>query len=263
MRSVKVLLAVSGFAFAMACGSDSTAPRVDDEDPIEVLPDYASSIAVAFDAAGIGGSMFPDSIALTLEQKAAILTMHQAFMILNRDKFVELQQIELEARTARDAGQPDEVVAAIIARAKPLRDQVAAAFDQLHDQIWATYTPEQRAWLTANRLRICGPEGPPRLTEAQLKDIRAIVAKFQTDIQPHIDRIKLLAIDAWAAKQNGRPDSVVVAILLRAREPLEALIARERKLNNDVLGVLTPEQRERLCIPLRGVVPGVMPIGVG
>jgi hypothetical protein len=262
MRSVKVVLAVTGFAFAMACGSDSTAPRDAEEDPINLLPDYASSIAVAFDAAGIGGSMFPDSIALTLDQKAAILTMHQAFMILNRDNFVELQQIELEARLARDAGQRPEVIAAIIAKSQPIRDEVAAAFDQLHDQIWATYTPQQRAWLTANRLRVCGPEGPPRLTEAQVKDIRAIVAKFQSDIQPHIDRIKLLAFDAWAAKQNGRPDSVVIEILLRARQPLEALIARERRLNNDVLGVLTPEQRERLCIPLGGVVPGV-PVGVG
>jgi hypothetical protein len=263
MRSVKALLAVSGLAFAIACGSDSTAPRPDEEESIQILPDYFSSIAVAFDAAGIGGSMFPDSLKLSLEQKAAILAMHQAFAILNRDAFVELQQIEIAARAARDAGEPKEVVDSIIASAQPLRDQVAEAFDQLHEQIWNTYTPAQRAWLTAHRLRICGPEGPPRLTEEQLVQIRDFVADFQNDIQDEIEKIRVLAFDAFRARQAGRPDSVVIDILLRARVPLESIIAREKDLNAQVLDVLTPEQRERLCIPLNGVIWGVVPGGVG
>jgi hypothetical protein len=263
MRSVKALLAVSGLAFAMACGSDSTAPRPDEEESIQVLPDYFSSIAVAFDAAGIGGSMFPDSLKLSLEQKAAILAMHQAFAILNRDKFVELQQIELAARAARDAGQPKYVVDSIIASAQELRDEVADAFDQLHEQIWNTYTPAQRAWLEMNRLRICGPEGPPRLSEEQMARIRDLIADFQNDIQDELEQIRVLAFDAFQAKQAGRPDSVVIDILLRARVPLERLIAREKDLNKQILDVLTPQQRARLCIPLNGIIWGVIPSGVG
>ena len=151
------LVLVCGMA-ALIAACDQSAPVSPTSGPSEVIdlvPDYAVSPAASIDAAGIGGSALPDALQLTAEQKAAIAALHDAFMQTNAADLAALEGIEREAKAAIKAGKPRDEVRAIVAKAEPIRVRLEAAFKKLQADIWAVYTPEQRAWIEAHRLRNC------------------------------------------------------------------------------------------------------------
>jgi Spy/CpxP family protein refolding chaperone len=209
---------------------------------VDLIPDYAVSPAASIDAAGIGGSLLPDALKLTAEQKAAIAALHDAFMKATAADIAALQAIEKEARAAVAAGKSRDEVRAILAKSDPIRARLDAAFKKLQADIWAVYTPEQRAWIEAHRARDCR-RGNLQLTDAQVRAIRDLEQQFYATVKPDLDLIRSVAEDARKAREAGKSREEIAKILARAVEPQRRVIEAERKLQAAILAVLTPDQR--------------------
>jgi Spy/CpxP family protein refolding chaperone len=222
--------------------STPVSPSSSTSEVVDLVPDYAVSPAASIDAAGIGASLLPDALRLTAEQKAAIAALHDAFMKATAADIAALQSIEKEAKTAIRAGKSRDEVRAILAKADPIRTRLDAAFKRLQADIWAVYTPEQRAWIEAHRLRDCKP-GTLHLTDDQVKAIRALEQQFYNTVKPDLELIRSIAEEAKKAKEAGKTREEVAAILARAVEPQRRVADAERKLQAAILAVLTPDQR--------------------
>ena len=240
-RFVVLLGAVCVFG---ACDKSTTpvSPATTTDNVVDLVPDYAVSPAASIDAAGIGASLLPDALRLTAEQKAAIAALHDAFMKATAADIAALQAIEKEAKTAIRAGKSRDEVRAILAKADPVRARLDAAFKKLQADIWAVYTPEQRAWIEAHRLRDC-KAGTLHLTEDQVKTIRDLEQQFYNTVKPDLELIRSIAEEAKKAKEAGKTREEVTAILARAVEPQRRVADAERKLQAAILAVLTPDQR--------------------
>ena len=242
MRARFVVL-LGAIAVASACdNSTPVSPTSTADGVVDLIPDYAVSPAASIDAAGIGGSLLPDALKLTAEQKAAIVALHDAFMKATAADIGALQAIEREARAAIRAGKSRDDVRAILAKADPIRSRLDAAFKRLQADIWAVYTPEQQAWITAHRLRDCNP-GSLRLTDDQVKAIRDLEQQFYTTVKPDLELIRSIVDEARKAREAGKTRDEVAAILARAAEPQRRVAEAERKLQTAILALLKPDQR--------------------
>ena len=225
-------------------------PTPASSDVIDLVPDYAISPAASIDAAGVGGSLLPDSLKLSVEQKAAIAALHDAFMKANAADLAALQAIEQEAKAAVKAGKPRADVRAILAKAEPIRVRLDAAFRKLQADIWAVYTPAQRAWIETHRPRNCRA-GTLQLTDDQVKQIRDLEQQFYTAEKSDLDLIRTVAEEARKARAAGKSRDEVAAILAGAADAQRRVSDAERNLQAAVLAVLTPDQRQ-LWICRRG-----------
>ena len=233
-----------------ACGGDPVQPS--SQPPVEevnLVPEYAISPTIPMDAAGIGASLLPDKIKLSAEQKAAIARLHQEFMSVNAADLAALRAIELHVRAAIRAHKSRREVLAILATAAPILQRLDAAFAKLQAHIWAVYTPEQQAWIEANRPRVCGPEGPPVLTDAQRAEIRRLRESFIAAIKPDLDFIRATVDEARLARLAGKSPAEVMAILAQAVPAQQRVVAAERNLAKAIDDLLTPEQRAKMCVP--------------
>jgi Spy/CpxP family protein refolding chaperone len=211
-------------------------------DVIDVVPDYAVSPAASIDAAGIGASLLPDALKLTAEQKAAIAALHDAFMQAEAADIAALRAIEQEAKAAVKAGKSRDEVKAILAKAVPIRERLDAAFKKLQADIWAVYTPEQRAWIESHRARGCG-RGTLHLTDDQVTQIRDLEQRFYASVKPDLELIRSIAEEAKKARAAGKSRDEIAAILAKAAAPQQRVAAAEKTLNAAILALLTPEQR--------------------
>jgi Spy/CpxP family protein refolding chaperone len=209
---------------------------------IDIVPDYAVSPAASIDAAGLGASLLPDALKLTAEQKAAIAALHDAFMKANAADIAALQAIEQEARAAVKAGKSRDEIRAILAKAAPIRERLDAAFRKLQADIWAVYTPEQRAWIEAHRAKGCG-RGTLQLTDSQVKQIRELEQQFYTTVKSDLELIRAIVEEARQARAAGKSRDEVAAILAKAAAPQQRVSAAEKQLNAAIMAILTPEQR--------------------
>jgi len=243
MRARFVVL-VGAIAVLGACDKSTTpvSPATTADDVVDLVPDYAVSPAASIDAAGIGGSLLPDALKLTAEQKAAITALHDAFMKATAADIAALQAIEKEVKAAIRAGKPRDEIRAILAKADPIRARLDAAFKKLQADIWAVYTPEQRAWIEAHRVRDCKP-GSLQLTDDQVKAIRDLEQQFYNAVKPDLELIRSIAEEAKKAREAGKTRDEVAAILARAVEPQRRVADAEHKLQAAILAVLTPDQR--------------------
>jgi Spy/CpxP family protein refolding chaperone len=247
MRARLLVLGAVAASLAACDRSTPVSPDAATTEVIDLIPDYAVSPATSIDAAGIGASDLPDAIKLTAEQKAAIAALHDAFMKANAADIAALQAIEDQAKAAIKAGKSRDEVRAILAKAEPIRERLEAAFKKLQADIWAIYTPEQRAWIEAHRLKSCRP-GDLKLTDAQVHKIRELEQQFLVAVKPDLDLIKSIVEEARQAKEAGKSRAEVAAILAKAAEPQKRVAEAERKLKAAILEILTPEQRQRwLC----------------
>jgi len=153
-----------------------------------------------------------------------------------------LQAIEKEVKAAIRAGKPRDEIRAILAKADPIRARLDAAFKKLQADIWAVYTPEQRAWIEAHRVRDCKP-GSLQLTDDQVKAIRDLEQQFYNAVKPDLELIRSIAEEAKKAREAGKTRDEVAAILARAVEPQRRVADAEHKLQAAILAVLTPDQR--------------------
>jgi Spy/CpxP family protein refolding chaperone len=235
-------------AVAMLAACDKSAPvspssaAADLSETVDLVPDYAVSPAASVDAAGIGSAQLPETLRLTVEQKAAIAALHDAFMKATAADVAALRAIEQEAKAAIKAGKSREEIRAVLAKAAPIRERLDAAFKKLQADIWAVYTPEQRAWIESHRPRACGPDAA-RLTEEQVKQIRSLQDRFYASVKADLELIRSIAEEAKKARAAGKSREEVAAILARAAEAQARVASAERRLQEAILALLTPEQK--------------------
>lgn len=244
MRARWIVL-VGAVAALTACDRSTPvapSPATPETGTIDLVPDYAVSAAATIDAAGIGAANLPDSLKLTAEQKAAISALHDAFMKANAADIAALKAIEQEAKAAIKAGKSRDEVRAILAKAIPIQTRLAAAFGKLQADIWAVYTPAQRAWIEAHRPHGCG-RGALNLTDDQVKQIRDLEQQFYASVKPDLDLIRSIVEEARQARAAGKSRDEVAAILARAAEPQQRVAAAEKRLEAAILALLTPTQR--------------------
>lgn len=254
MRKPLLAVAVLGLFALSACSLDSAGPSPFDAS-VDLIPDYATSMTAEIDGGGIGGAMLPENLRLTAEQKAAITALHEAFRAAHSPQLTQLQDIERQMRDLRRNGGTREQGRALMMQARTILDGMASDFARLQEAIWSIYTPEQRAWIEAHRPKMCGPNGPPQLSEAQVAQIRALREAFHTSFAADLAQLRQIHQQAMAAKQAGATEDAVRAILATAQPILERVRAAERKLQEDIQNVLTAEQRAAWCIVRRQVAP--------
>jgi len=252
MRVRTISLMFGAIVALGACsGEDVSSPSaalVASGDAIDLMPDFEVSAAAVMDGGGVGASMLPDSLQLTADQKAQLEALHAAFKATTQADMDALRAIEAEARAARRAGKTRQEVRSILAKGAPILERLHLAFAKLQVDILAVYTPAQRAWIAAHRPRVCGPEGPPQLTDEQVAAIRGLRSAFMDANQTDLDYIRAVHHDAEEARATGKSRSEVAAILARAHDAMARVRAAERKLMADTLALLTAEQRAKWCV---------------
>lgn len=240
----RFLVALVSVAALVGCQDNTLAPsdRSLDLEQTELVPDYAVSPAAVIDGAGIGASRLPEELKLTAEQKAQIAALHEQFMKDNAADIEALKLLEQQLRAARRSGATRDQVRAILEKAHPIQERLAAAFAKLREAIWAVYTPAQKAWIESHQRKLCD-RNALKLSEAQIQQIRALQEAFQKAIADDIAFIRKVNEQARAAKEAGKSREEVAAILATALPAMERVRAAERKLQEEILAVLTPEQR--------------------
>jgi Spy/CpxP family protein refolding chaperone len=257
MKNYFIALAACSMVLLAACSNDTSGPtrNVADTNVLDLVPDYAVSAAAVIDGAGIGASLFPDSLQLTADQKGVIQGLHDAFAQAHGADVSALRNLEKQIRDLRKLGAAQEQVLALLTQAHGIQQKLADAFAALQDAIWQVYTPAQRAWIEAHRPKVCDRSGAPALTDAQVTQIRALRDAFQITVAADLAFIKHVHEEAQAARQEGKAKTEIDAILATARDALTRVRAAEIKLNQDILAVLTPEQRAHWCVIRQQVAP--------
>ena len=247
MRARFVVLLSAVVALAACDSSSSVAPTTDLADVADLIPDYALSEAASMDAAGIGAAQLPENLRLTVEQKAAIAALHDAFTTATGADVAALRAIEQEARAAIRAGKTRDQVRAILAKADPIRARLDAAFKQLRADVWAIYTAEQKAWIESHRPRACGPAAA-KLTDEQVKQIHDLQERFVANVKADLEVVKSVAEEARAARAAGKSREEIATILAKANDAQRRIAEAERKLQDAILALLTAEQKHAwLC----------------
>jgi len=247
MRLRRATLFASLALVASACHKKDTTEPTYSDTSISLVPDYALSLATSVDAGGIGGAQLPDNLALTTEQKAAIAALHDAFKAATAADVAALQALESQARAAKQAGKSPEELRAILQQGAPILARLAVAFATLQAAIWQVYTPEQRAWIEAHRPRPCGPSGPPKLTDDQIRQIRSLQQAFMDAEKGDVAEIERIVQQARQAAQGGAAKTEVERILHEADAARARLHDAELRLQAAIDAVLTPEQRANRC----------------
>jgi len=250
MRFRRTVMAAALVLVASACHKkDTTGPSYDNGESLTLVPEFALSMASAVDPAGIGGAMLPPELALSAEQKAAIAALHEGFKVATAADVAALRALEAAARAAKEAGKSREEIHAILAQGIPILAHLTEAFTALQAAIWQVYTPEQRAWIEAHRPQPCGPDGPPKLTDAQLQQIRALQEAFMTAVAADLALIRQTVEAAHHAAQTGATRAEVEQILHQADAARARVRDAELRLHSAIDAVLTPEQRAARCVP--------------
>ena len=87
-----------------------------------------------------------------------------------------------------------------------------------------------------------------KLTESQVKEIRALQERFYAAVKDDLELIRSIVKQAQDARTAGKSREEVAAILARAAEPQRRVADAERALQEAILALLTPEQRQAwLC----------------
>lgn len=246
------LIAVA--ALALAACSDATSPDTADMRLLE-----AGAFGTALTS--IGGydaevyhnrllNALPDELELTTEQQAQIKALVEAFIQSTRADREALGAILRQAHEAIRAGKTRAEVESILASGAEIRHRLADAEAKLKADIDAVLTPEQRAWLAAHSPLSCRVDRFPPLTDAQKLQIRALETAFRENNSADLALVKATFEEARAAIQAGKSREEVALILVNAAPAIIRLEAARRQLHEQILGVLTAEQRASGCLPL-------------
>lgn len=251
----KLLFTLLAAVTLSACNDDSAAPA--DDGSLLLLDDAAVLAYGAMDMAHPGSHYIarlhrlPDHLKLTAAQQTQIRTLLQAFAEATKADREALAAIMQRAREAIQAGKTREEVRAILAEGDPIRRRLHEAEQNLHSQIEAVLTAEQKAWLAAN-----GPERCREfaLTEAQKTEITALIAAFNQANHADIETVRQAFEAARAAHQNGASREEIRAILQGAAAAMQRLMFAQFELQAGIQAVLTAEQRASGCFGPRMVI---------
>lgn len=259
MMMRKTFIAAAAFSLIAlgACSTDPVAPNdLLPDITTDLYSDFEISSAAVIDGGGIGGARLPEALQLTAEQKAAITALHEAFKQDHADELAALKEIEDDIKALRRSGGSREEVGALLAQAAGILRGLHDDFAALQDAIWALYTAEQKAWIEAHKPKVCDRRGPPQLTEQQIAQIRTLKAAFAEAVADELAAIKAAHESARAAKQSGATAEEVRAILASVQDEMQAVREAEKRLQDAINELLTPEQRERWCVVRQRVAPG-------
>jgi Spy/CpxP family protein refolding chaperone len=255
MKKLACILAALVLA---TCDSGTTAPP-----QVEVL--FDDSGILAYDAAGVSGPgrylsglhRLPPELRLTDAQNVAIKTAVDAFQQATAAEREALARILEAANQARRAGKSRAEVAAILATGDPIRERILAAERALQAKIESILTTEQKAWLDTHLPRVCDPRTAPKLSDAQITEIRALLAAYEQNNRADLEAVKAALEKARAAQHNGATREQIKAILASVQPAMERLAAAQAALLKAIDALLTPEQRASGCYR------GGHPIGAG
>lgn len=236
-----------------ACSTDSTAPDTSDIALEESIFGTALVAAGGYDANLYQDRLangLPDELELTDEQKAKIRALVEAFQAATSADRQALNAILTEARQAIRDKKSREAVQEILKKGAPIRERLAAAERKLISDIEAVLTAEQRAWIAAHRPTGCRADRFPPLSDAQKAEIRQLERAFAETFKADLEALKKVFAEAAEARQAGKSREEIAAILERGVPIARRLEAARKKLHNDILGVLTPEQIASRCFPL-------------
>ncbi|MEO8193271.1 MAG: Spy/CpxP family protein refolding chaperone [Gemmatimonadales bacterium] len=252
MRRI-VFIALTAFSLA-ACSSDTSGP---------VSPDVATLDAGAFGTALTlaGGydaetyqnrlvNAFPDELKLSDDQRAKIRALIESFQQSTRADREALGAIIREARAAAEAHKSRAEIEAILAKGNAIHARLVEAEAKLKSDIDAVLTPEQRAWIAAHSPKACRADKFPPLSDAQKAQIRALEIAFQERNKADIESVKAILDEAQAAIRSGKSREEVSRILEKAGPVIVRLAAQRKTLHDQILAVLTPEQKASGCFPL-------------
>ena len=237
----------------VAC-SDSTSPGAPDLTLLEAGA-YGTALTSmgGYDASVYQdrlGNALPDELKLTSEQQAKIKALVEAFIQSTRADREALGAILREAHQAAQAGKTRAEVEAILAKGADIRRRLAAAEAKLKSDIDAVLTAEQRAWIAAHSPRACRADQFPPLSDAQKAQIHALEAAFRENNKADLELVRATLAEAQAAIAAGKSREEVAQILMKAAPAMIRLELARQALHQQIVGVLTPEQKASGCLPL-------------
>lgn len=248
-----VLLAIAALTLT-ACSGDTTAPRTLDLGAMDAGAfGTALTIAGGYDAETYQNRLvngLPDELKLSDEQRAAIKSLVQTFEQSTHADREALGAILREAHRAVEARKSRAEVEAILAKGTDIRKRLANAEAKLKSDIDAVLTPEQRAWIASHSPKACRADKFPPLSDAQKAQIRALETSFQTQNKADLDIVKATLDEAQAAVRAGKSRDDVAKILEKAVGAIGRLATARKTLHDQILAVLTPEQKASGCLPL-------------
>jgi Spy/CpxP family protein refolding chaperone len=190
----------------------------------------------------------PASIKLSDEQRAKVNQLVDAHATATRADRDALNSIATRAMNAINAGRPREEVVKILDEAKPIQQRLAAADAELIKGLTAILTAEQNAWLQSQLPQQCDRSKFPPLTAAQQKQIAALDSAFAVNNRADIEAVKAALVKAGDAKNAGKSEAEVNAILEAAKPALDRLAAATKILQDQIAAIYTPEQKSSGCV---------------
>jgi Spy/CpxP family protein refolding chaperone len=261
MRKSAVLLL--GVLTLAACNRDISAPIDSD-----TLASLDAGAILTFDAAGLSGPghylvglhRLPDNLKLSAEQEAKIKALLTAFQESNKADIEALAKLGAEAKAAAAAGKSRAEIGAILERGGPIRARIEAAEKALQTAIENVLTAAQKAWLDANRPRLCDPRST--LSAEQRTQIQALIAAYEETNAADLAAVQDALEKARAAAKNGATREQVAAIINSVKANVERLRVAQLELMKAIDAVLTPDQKVTPCFKGPVIpVPGPGPIG--
>ena len=255
-----LLLALTAGALA-ACSREASAPAQTDDIAALVGSDLAvlGSFGAEAWAAGagpdaIGGvgtagwvlRALPPDLKLTDAQVAQIRSLVEAFQQATRADREALAAVRRRADEARRAGATRAEVEQILAAGRPIAERIGTAEARLHQAVLAVLTERQRAWLASHSPRRCDA-ATIKLTDEQKSQISSLVSAFESANRADLDAVKAAMDAAAAAHRAGKSRDEIRAILDAARPARERLELARRALNQQIVALLTPEQKASGC----------------
>lgn len=247
----KILLVTLAALSLNACSSDTTGPGSANLD--EAAFGTAMTLAGGYEADLYQERLFnalPDDLELSDDQKTKIRDIVRAFEESTKADRDALRDILRQAREASQAGKPRAEVQAIAEQGGAIRSRLNAAAKKFVADIDAVLTPAQRAWIRAHRPADCRAEDFPALTDAQKSQIRDLERNFRESHKADLDAIKAIFAEAKNALGSGKSQNEVAAILAQTIPIANRLATARKDLRDDILAVLTPQQRASRCFPL-------------
>ena len=242
MHRVLALSLAAILTLTAACSDSPAEPQTVDTSADALAAEVAYSAAAP--------DPFPDSLRLSDEQKARIASLTQEFQAATAADRAAVEAIVRQARERQRAGGTRDEVRAILETARPIQQRIGEAHRELRAQILAVFTAAQRAWLEERRNR-CTAEPMPPLTDAQRAQIAALVEAFEQTHRADLLLVRAIQAEVRAARDAGKSDAEIRAILERGREAHARIAAAQRQLQAAIEAIL-PARAPRCGLRMPG-----------
>lgn len=258
MRRIALISFVA--AALVACSTDTTSPTATPPTGTDQVTQFEiANLGTEFTSVGgFDAELFhlglfhglPDELELTSEQEAKIKALVEAYKEATKADRDALDAILKEARKALKGKRSTGNVAQILARGAPIAARLAEAAAKLKAAIEAVLTPEQREWLASHAPKHCLKHLFPPLTDAQKAEMKAIHAEFEEANRADLRAVKEGFKQIRHALFSGKSPGDIQKILDEIRPAVERLAVARKALHEELISVLTADQKASGCLPL-------------